>query len=401
MVYKPRSMPGDCSEERRSPYLLILLRSLNRGGAERQAVNLARGLKLRGWSVAIACFYGGGPFAKEAAQGGVPVFDLKKRGRWDILPFALRLGQLLRRERPDIIHGYLPIENLLAVTARVIVPGVRIVWGIRASNMDLGRYDWLHRLSHWFEHRMVRFAHLVISNSTTAASLRVRQGFPVEIVRTVPNGIDCQRFTFDVEERARLRRDWAPHAGLVLVGLIGRLDPMKDHATFLRAAAHLAMKDSCWRFICVGDGSTGYKEQLFKLSVHLGLSRRLSWVVGRDDMVAVYSALDMSVSSSLYGEGFPNVVAEAMACGCPCIVTDVGDSPMVVGTSGVVVPSGDYQALSAGMEELRERLRREGAALRKAARGRIEREFGTGTLVDRSEELFRQLIARSPKEQEK
>ena len=134
-----------------------------------------------------------------------------------------------------------------------------------------------------------------------------------------------------------MRLEWGIAECEKLIGQVGRLDPMKDHSTFLKAAALLAHERKDVRFVCVGEGPTGYRDELYSLAKTLGLASRLIWAGSRRDMPAVYNAFDVAVSSSRWGEGLPNVIAEAMACGVPCVVTDVGDSAFVVDKLGVVV----------------------------------------------------------------
>src|SRR3569623_1069815 len=123
--------------------ILFLTRSLDRGGAERQLVVLAKGLARRGHAVAVAVFFGGGAYEAELAEDDVRVINLGKQGRWDILPFLNRLVRLLRKERPAVLHSYLGVPNILATIIKPLLPGIRIVWGVRDSHVDLSRYDWL------------------------------------------------------------------------------------------------------------------------------------------------------------------------------------------------------------------------------------------------------------------
>ncbi len=120
---------------------------------------------------------------------------------------------------------------------------------------------------------------------------------------------------------------------------------MKDHVTFLRAAAQIAKGSNALRFVCVGDGPSGYRRELQGRARGLGLTDRFVWAGKRTDMPAVYNALDILCQSSA-SEGFPNVIAETMACGVPCVATDVGDSARIVGGMGVIVPVGEFQAVS-------------------------------------------------------
>lgn len=373
------------------PPVMLLLRSLDRGGAERQAVVLACGLKARGWQVSVACFYAGGALQADLDRAGVPVLDLAKRGRWDVVAFLLRLRRKLRQARP-IVYSWLPTPNLIAVLMKCCCPGLRVVWGVRSSNVDLSRYDWTQRLSFWLERRCAAWADVVIANSESGARLRVANGFPRATMRVVPNGIDTDKFHFDPEGRTRVRSEWHIPDATVLVGLVGRLDPMKDHRGFLRAAALLAARDRRWHFVCVGHGAAEYKAELVALADASGLTDRVTWVAARDDMAAVYSALDIAASSS-YGEGFANVVAEAMACERPCVVTDVGDSAAIVGKIGSVVPPGQPLALADGIESAWGCVRDAGEDLRAAVRRRVVEHYDVEALIEQSAHLLETLHA--------
>jgi glycosyltransferase involved in cell wall biosynthesis len=130
---------------------------------------------------------------------------------------------------------------------------------------------------------------------------------------------------------------------------------MKDHPNFLNAAALLVREGKQFRFVCVGDGPIGYRASLQELSMILGLDEHMIWVSARADVSDIYSALDLLVSSSSFGEGFSNVIGEAMACGVPCVATDVGDSGLVIRELGKIVTAKDPVALKTGMQQVLDR----------------------------------------------
>lgn len=367
----------------RKPRVLFLIRSLGCGGAERQLVALATGLRRAGWDVAVACFYAGGTFQRELEYGDVPVIDLRKRGRWDIAGFLWRLWRALRQFDPDIVHGYLTVGNLLSLMARLASPHSRVVWGVRSSFIDRDRYDWMSRVTFALSCRMARRADRIIFNSEAGSTLHGARGYPVDRLVVIANGIDTDRFRFDEASRERMRREWGASDHEVLVGLIGRLDPMKDHPTFLQAVALLAADDAPWRFVCVGGGDSDYAGTLKMRARELGLANRLVWAGTCEDMIAAYSAIDIVVSASR-GEGFPNVVAEAMACGRPCVVTEVGDSAHLVADTGIVVPPRDPEALRDGIAKMRQRMEDDPMAVALAARTRVVDQFSMATLVGNS-----------------
>jgi glycosyltransferase involved in cell wall biosynthesis len=162
--------------------------------------------------------------------------------------------------------------------------------------------------------------------------------------------VDTQSFRPSPAGRALLRNEWGITPDKKLIGLVGRLDPVKGHPVFLEAARVLAAKRADLAFLCVGDGPEPYRRQLQRLGTELGLGERLIWAGSRayDDMPDVYSALDLLCLSS-HSEGLPNVIGEAMACGVPCVATGVGGVPEIVGNLGTIVPPGDPAALARGV----------------------------------------------------
>ena len=326
--------------------ILFLTRSLNVGGAERQLVLLARGLHQRGHDVAVALFYSGGPLEADLREASVRILPLNKRGRWDVVGFLTRLVRTVLHERPDLLHPY--IGNLMTIFVKPFIPSMRIVWSIRSSYMDFSRYDWLFRTSYtvtcWFS----KSADLIISNSYAGRQVHVADGYPADRTVVIPNGIDTVRFFPNSEAREQTRAQWGVREDEPLIGLVGRLDPMKDHETFLQAAVLLLQELEQARFVCVGDGLPEYRTALQDRAHALGLSDRILWVGMQSQVADVYNALDLLVNSS-YGEGFANVIGEAMACGVPCVATDVGDSGLVIGDVGELVPPKDPIALKTAM----------------------------------------------------
>jgi glycosyltransferase involved in cell wall biosynthesis len=316
----------------------FLIRSLDYGGAQRQLIQLAKGLHQNDHSSSVILLYSNGHLQKELDRSGVLIRSLNKSGRWDVFGFILRLIRILQKDQPDAVYAFLDVPNLLAVILKPLFPRIKMIWGVRASNMDLSRYNWIASLTYWFECRLSRFADLIIVNSRSGFDHAAANGFPKNKMVVIPNGIDTERFYPDPSERQRVRKEWGLSENDKLIGLVARLDPMKDHPTFLRAAALLAKKREDVRFVCVGDGPANYRHELYALTKELGLADRVMWTGARADMPAVYNALDIATSSSSYGEGFPNVIGEAMACGVPCVVTDVGDSGWIVGNSDAIVP---------------------------------------------------------------
>lgn len=367
--------------------VFFLIRSLQYGGAQRQLVNLANGLAPRGHEPIVAVFY---PEGELAAELDPPVarVSLDKRGRWDVVRFVGRLAAEVRRRRPDVVHGYLPVANLFALTPRLFGVEVPVVWGMRASDMELTRYGRVERGVYRLCERLSRRPDGIIVNSEAGRDVLKSRGYPADAMAVIPNGIDTERFRPDEGGRAGVRAEWGVPEEALLFGLVGRIDPMKGHSTFLRAAAAVAETHPEMRGACVGQGEPGLASELRALAAELGLAERVIWSAPRRDVRALMNGLDVLVLASGFGEGFPNVVGEAMACGTPCVVTDVGDAASIVGETGLVVPPDDPAAMAAAWRKMLSRTRGERAELGRRARERVRERFGVDQLVESTERFL-------------
>ncbi len=367
--------------------IVLLARKLDQGGAERQIVTLAKAMKAKGADVHVLLFYTGGVFDDELVAAGVPTHFVGKRGRWDAVGFFVRLIGILRKLRPITIYSFLDLPNILAALISPFIGRPRLVWSIRAAGMEMCHYDWVSRLIPTLETALVGLADVVVANSNAGKTWAVGRGFPASKSVVVENGIDTNRFQFDAAGRERVRSEWKVGAGETVIGLVARLDVMKDHRNFLQACALLAAKRKDLRFVCIGGGPVDYQAELKALAGHLGIEDRLIWGHARQDMPVAYSAMDIACSSSAFGEGFSNAVAEAMACERPCVVTDVGDSARIVGEVGEVAPPRDAIGLAAAMTKMLARI--EGnTEIGSQARAKVVGEFSMERMVLRSEQVL-------------
>lgn len=369
--------------------ILFLSRQLNIGGAERQLVTLANELAARGHEIVVASYYPGGALSQMLDPKRIKLISYEKKSRWDLFTLFLKTLKVVRDEQPTVLHGWMHTQNVVATFAKALNPKVTMVWAVRASNLE-EHLDWAEKLTIWLQARLSIFASRIAVNSMAGLEYAVKSGLPREKMLFVPNGIDTNTFYPNDEERRRVRAQWNMGDDVKIVGNISRFDPIKNHTMFLKAAAGVAAERSDVRFICVGHGKESYLQELKQLARTLGLEGKVHWIQAQSEVRAVYNAVDVFCSSSLT-EGFPNVIGEAMACGRHCVVTNVGDSALVVGDTGVVVPSDDAKAMTAGL------LDRINATetLNLRARQRILENFTVAHLADKSEYVLYQAIEQS------
>lgn len=369
--------------------VVFLIRSLNAGGAERQLLKLVELLDKRLFNITVVTYYTGSAFDAElAALPGVTHVAIGKAGPSDFVGFVARLIKTVRRLQPDLIHGYMPDANGLAWLAGRLT-GARVVWGLRASDVDFRHYNFLSgalfRAAAWLSPHV----DLIIANSESGRQFHIEHGYTDERMIVVPNGIDVERFRPDPDAGLRLRHEWGIPDNAFVVGSVARLDPMKDHSTLLQAAAILIRRLPNARFVIVGDGPEETKRHLANLAVSAGIDAAVVWLGARADMPAVYNAFDVAVSSSAFGEGFSNALGEAMACEVPCVTTDVGDGSAIVADTGRVVPRRQPERLAEAIADVAAADRR---LLGARARARIVQSFSADALALRTTEALLRIL---------
>jgi glycosyltransferase involved in cell wall biosynthesis len=379
-----------CSDRKASQVIVFLVRSLGTGGAERQLTLATKELYRRGYHVAVVSLYQGGHFEGELRKTGVPVFVVGKKGRWDVVCFVIRVVRLAKKIRPALIVGFLGAGNIVAVLLKALLPKLKVIWEVRAATIWLEYYDWIWRLEKILMRALAPVPDKIIVNSKAGFWELTKEGYRSSKIVVIPNGIDIDLFCPNRETGKELRLKWCGgHEGRLL-GMVARLDPMKDHETFMRAAACLLEKTKDVKFVCVGPDRGGRIARFRFLAEMLGISDSLVWAGEHAEMAPVYNALDVNTLCSV-GEGFPNAAAEAMACGVPCVVTDVGDCANLVGDTGIVVPPRDPVALARAWERC---LGMDLEEMGKRARERIVKHFTVDRMVDETVKVFEEVLGR-------
>lgn len=331
--------------------LLFLIRQLNDGGAQRQLLELASRLQSRGEQVSILTFYEGGTFWDQALERGLVVRSLGKGGRWALMGFYINLVRQLRAESPDAVLAYLGAANIFATLAKPFIGSTRVIWGVRAAAKDLVHGKWISEVIYRAESLLSRFADRIVVNSEAGRKFVLELGFAPDRVEVIFNGIDTDRFSHDAEQRRVFRTQWHLPESIPVLGMVGRLDPVKGHRKLLIVAKTLRKRGRKFRILIIGDGPDGFRKELQREVSEAGLQDWTVMLPSQRDLVPLYSGIDVLLSAS-DSEGFSNVIAEAMACGVPCVATNVGESANIVGDTGRIVGVEDIQAMTEACDAL-------------------------------------------------
>jgi len=333
--------------------VLHIVSGLGVGGAEVSLVQIATALQARGFPQHVICVGSLQSIADQLRSNGVEVTVLGIKSAAALPGGIIRIARYIRGADPGVVQGWMYHGNLLAALAHGLAgrrSERRLFWNLRASNMEEDRYTRVIRLSAMFS----RWPDLIIANSVAGAKFHIGRGYASQRMIVVGNGVDTEKFRPDAEARAAIRSELSIPTHSVVVIHAARVDPMKDHSTFLSAMAKLPHL----RGILVGSGTET-----------LSLPENVRALGLRQDMAKLYAAADIVVSSSAFGEGFSNVIAEGMSAGLIPVATDVGDAGEIIGDSGYLVAPGKPAALADALTAAAT-----GPALERIARGARARE---------------------------
>ena len=361
------------------------------GGAETMLYRLLRSMDRSRFDPVVVSLIGHGTLSEQIEKLGMSVYFMDVRPGRSPLGAGWRLVRLIRQLKPDLIQGWMYHGNLAAQLAATFLPGrVPVVWNIRRSlpyvETQKPLTSALVRLGAWLSVLPRR----IIYNSQLGAEQHELTGYRTDRRIVIPNGFACKQFRPDTQAGVSVRIELGLAEETPLIGLVANYRPVKDHVNFLEAAKLLLQENSAAYFLLVGRGVDGANMELATQIEALGLKGCVHLLGERRDIPRLTAALDIASSSSLQ-EGFPNTVGEAMACGVPCVVTDVGDSAAIVGETGIVVRPKDPQALAVGWAQLLNMSREERLRLGCAARQRVVERYSLEKIVKQYEDLYESL----------
>lgn len=369
-----------------------IITSLETGGAEVMLANLLSCMDRAAFEAEVISLTDKGPVGMRIEALGIPVRALNMQ-RGKVSPSGLfRLARWLRESRPDLIQTWMYHANLAGGLAAKLAGRVPVVWGIHASRLDPAttrtQTMWTVRLSAWLSSWLPA---RIVCVSEASRRLHESLGYARGRMLVIPNGFDVDTFVPDAEARASVPRELGLAPGTPLIGMAARFDPQKDHENFVKAAALLHVRMPDVHFLLCGAGATPDNKTLVDWIRAAGLESHCHLLGKRDDMPRLIAGLDLTTTSSSYGEAFPMVIGEAMACAVPVVATDIGDSAHIVGDTGLTVPPRDPQALAGAWADILARGADERRRMGEAARARIQREFTLESVTARYQGLYREV----------
>lgn len=371
--------------------ITFITTGLRVGGAETMLLKLLREIDRSRFEPSVVSLTGHGPISDRIAGLGIPVHHLDLRS--SPLREFIRLTRLLHSLRPTVVQTWMYHADLFgALAARLI--GVReIAWGVRNLMLDprARATRWIRDACAKLSNRLPR---VILSCSEAAAAYHVAAGYDAGRMKVIPNGFETARFRPDPAARAAMRRKLGLSDSAKVVLHLGRLDPLKNHAGFLRTAALLTARLPDVQFLMAGESVLPETAQLSSAIRDLNIEGRVRLLGPSAEVPRLIAASDLLLQTSI-SEAFPNVLGEAMSCGCPCVATDVGESAVIVGSAGAVVVPNDDAAAADAVERLLRLPADELQALGQAARQHIVDNFDINLITRRYEAVYLDMTGES------
>jgi glycosyltransferase involved in cell wall biosynthesis len=372
--------------------IVFITTGLSTGGAEAMLFKVLENIDRKKFDPYVISLISEGEIGPRIAKLGIPVVAMgMNTSGLSVFPLV-RLFKTLRQIRPDIVQTWMYHADLLGGVVARLAGVTKVVWALRNSNLsaNLTKSSTLKvvkicaAISAWLPIQ-------ILSCSKRAGEIHAQLGYSRDKIKIIPNGFDLGSFQPNRESRESVRNELGLSYDAFLVGLMARYDSQKNHAGFITSAAQIRRAMPHVHFVLAGTGVDETNEALTKLIAEHDLKNHIHLLGQRSDMPRLMAALDILASSS-FGEAFPNVLGEAMACGVPCVVTDVGDSAEIVGDTGRVVQSSDMEGLARDVQELLCMPEEARTRLGQKARARVKEKYDIQFIVKKYENNYENLI---------
>ena len=373
--------------------ILFIISGLPTGGAEMMLYKLLLVINRDIFEPVVISLADYGNLGNNIKNLNIPVYKMEMSAGFPN-PFKVwRFIKLIRKINPELIQGWMYYGNLAALLARwFLSKRVSQLWSIRHTPDDLKKEKRLTELVIRLGAKFSSYPDRIIYNSNVSEQKHELLGYDNKNKSIIPNGFNCEQFKPFDNAKSKLRHSLGLKEDTLLIGLVARYHRMKDHVTFLHSAGEVIKIYPKVHFVLVGSSIDKKNQKLVKQIKDLKLMKNVHLLGERKEMNEITAGLDIACSSSSWGEGFSNAIGEAMACGVPCVVTDIGDSAWIVGETGIVVKPGDRKAFTDTMITLIKMSSEERLQLGKLARNRIIEYFSINRVVKQYEDIYQNIL---------
>jgi len=358
--------------------IVFIITGLSTGGAEMMLYKFLSRIDRNRFCPTVISLIDGGVFALRLKAFDIPIYSLGMQAGRPSISALKRLTALINQIQPDLIQGWMYHSNLAAQLANFLAKRkVPVLWSIHHSVESLRAEKIALAATIKLTAALSSKIEKVIFSSEKGQTQHLALGYCPNNAITIGDNFDLSKYkpASHCQPQTNLRQSLNLPEISILIGSIARYHPMKDHANFLNAAAKIIPKHPDVHFILIGPGVDNQNSILSEQIQKLRIGDQIHLLGERQDIPVLMTSLDIFTSSSAYGESFPNVLGEAMSCQIPCVATNVGDSDLIVGDIGIIVPTKDSEALAEAWKKLILLGRKERQDLGEKARERIKQSF--------------------------
>jgi glycosyltransferase involved in cell wall biosynthesis len=370
--------------------ILHIITTLAHGGAQSVLMQLLEGWEDRSDQQMVISLMGRAQLSAKIEALKIPVDHIRLHpGKLQPIKL-LKLIRIIRTYKPDVIQTWLYHSDLLGSIAARLAGNMPIVWGVHHTTTDwksVGLSTWivvrlLSRLSTYVPS-------IIVCCSQSTFQEHVALGYPREKMAVIPNGIDINRFRPNKSARTLLRKELSLSNNTKLIGMFARYHPQKDHLTFLQAAGILVKLNPNVHYVLAGEGVDISNNDMRAQISEQGLEDNIHLLGSRNDIPLLAAGIDIATLSSSFGEALPQVIGEAMACGIPCVATNIGDTAVLVGNGGIIVQPKDPQDLADAWQSILELSNEQYRRLSNLACERIVEFYNSRDMIREYKSIYR------------
>lgn len=372
--------------------VLHVISGLGQGGAEGMLIRLLNA-HLHTFNQSVISLSDEGIHGAAVRALGLPLYTCRFRGSVGDVTSFIALDEAIRRSKPDLIQTWMVHADLIAGGLARMTTKAPVVWNLRNSNPGVINRKPLTTLAYGMSAFLSRHVPTcIVCGSYSAQSEYSKAGYDHKRMRVIPNGYDLSNLKRDPEWRLKMRTRYGIGPEVPVIGMVGRYHPMKDYPTLVAGAKLLLEKRQDAVFVLAGRGLEDGNAELMAKIKAAGVARAFRLIGQCTEVPQLFNCMDLATLTSNSEEGFPNVVAEAMACEIPCVVTDVGDAAMIVGDNGVVVTPSQPHRLAQEWLRMIELPKEARIDIGKRARASILNRFGIDVIAGKYAALYHELI---------
>lgn len=322
---------------------------------------------------------------------GIKVFCLNMPQGKVTIKGLLHLYRLLKEIKPDVVQTWMYHADLVGGVVARFAGLKNIFWNIRNSTLEIGLSNkntiYVTKICAYLSYVIPK---AIICCANNAASVHAELGYSKKKINVIANGYELDRLTINKNQGDAVKKELSLSNTSYILGMVGRYDPQKDHLNLFKSLSLLVNTGLDVKCLLVGKELNRKNTVLMEHIRNFNLADNIILLDQRSDIPAIMNALDIHILSSSYGEAFPNVLAESMACGTPCVTTDVGDAALIVGDTGWVVPPCSTECLTQALREACEE--KENKVLwrtrQQKTRMRVVENFSLMTMITKYDQIW-------------